>query len=614
MEIPLYEYDYGIIKCRAEGWKSDYNNSRSLYSAVNYAYCIYCMCVNLSCDDTEKNSEITKNSEEIGRIYNNISGFLRLISKKARLAYDTIACYYGESLMFSAENAEYDYKIKMYEKIENLYKKHGKNLSTAYAGILENIISYSNKNTAFYYMNILEKLYNKEKSYNVEFYYTSAIMKTINYYDIEKVDEYIEILKNIKEKSDNCKINYYFALSNLAYKKGFKEGKKYIDILIDEYKTNDDIEPLEIYAFTMRNIICKSEIEEAVSLTEILGDIYFQTENENIANEYIFSLFRLTEEVKKPYIEKCVNQIKELYYKFPNDEHAFLYGRGLFNLFFETGTKKGFYILDEIYDLYNKTKDKRIAIEYAKGLFNTSANVKDMDFHKEAFLKLKHIYEKSKYIEILKEYTMALLNCVYRGEKQYINTIRDISYKNDLKFIDNILKCAEKYTELKGDLFEEIHCKDVDNIKYKVILEENSIVYSFENYMDIHLIAIDDSYLTSIKNIDEKLLYIVNVVSENIELIKKLTFIDRYGYRFLDDDLNFYGDSICFKDISFDDVNNWITAVSVHVFCKYNEVYSIEVDFEENELANKDKLFGSGDWVRPKNFSSEGFYIKKVLD
>ncbi len=614
MEIPLYEYDYGIIKCRAEGWKSDYNNSRSLYSAVNYAYCIYCMCVNLSCDDIEENSEIKKNSEEIGRIYNNISGFLRLISKKARLAYDTIACYYAESLMFYGENAKYNDKIKIYEKIENLYKKHGKNIATAYAGILESLISSSDENDAFYYMNILEKLYNKDKLNNVEFYYTSAIMKTINFYDMEKADEYIEILKNIKEKSSNCKINYYFALSNLAYGKGFKECKKYLDVLLDEYKINNDEDTLGIYAFTIRSIICKSDIEEAVSLTEILGDIYFQSENENIAEEYAISLFRLTEEVNKPYIDKYVNQLKEIYNKFPSNEIAFLYGRSLFNLFFETGAKEGFYILDEIYDLYNKTKDKRIALEYAKGLFNTSANVKDMEFHKEAFLKLKEAFEELKYTDILREYSMGLLNCVYRGEKKYINTIRELSYKNDLKFIDNILKGAEKYTELKGNLFEEVYCKNVDNIKYRVSLEESSILYSFENYMDIHLMALDDSDLNSIKNIEKKLLYIVDTASENIELIKKLTFIDRYGYRFLDDDWNFYGDSICFKDVSFDEVTNWITPVSVHVYCKDNEVYSIEVDFKENEHANKDKLFGDGDWVRPEKFSSEGFYIKKVLD
>ena len=58
MEIPLYKHDYGIIKCRAEGWKSDYTKSRSLQSTVNYAYCIYCMCVNLVSEGKTDDKEL----------------------------------------------------------------------------------------------------------------------------------------------------------------------------------------------------------------------------------------------------------------------------------------------------------------------------------------------------------------------------------------------------------------------------------------------------------------------------------------------------------------------------------------------------------------------------
>ena len=86
-------------------------------------------------------------------------------------------------------------------------------------------------------------------------------------------------------------------------------------------------------------------------------------------------------------------------------------------------------------------------------------------------------------------------------------------------------------------------------------------------------------------------------------------FIDRYGYRFLDTDWSFENENISFGSISYNEASDWLTPVSVSVFCKEDEVYSFEVNFKENEKFDKDKLFGKGDWVRPENFGTESFYI-----
>lgn len=613
MEIPLYKHDYGIIKCRAEGWKSDYTKSRSLQSTVNYAYCIYCMCVNLVSEGKTDDKELFNNSKELENIYYNAGGIIRFLSSRAKEVYNAVGCYYAESLNFSSEKADYSEKLVILKKIEKLYKRHGKSVASSYAGVLESVISSSDKEKSVFYMNVLNKLRKNEDNEGVDFYYSSAIMKTAGYYSDEEILKYIEELKNIYlKRGESCKINYYFILSNYSYEKGFKEGEKALESLLNEYREKQDKDALGIYAFTMKNLICRVDIEEAFSLTEILGQVYKDSKEKEVAFEYVQSLFRITEEVGKPYIDDCINYIDEVYNEFKDDEIAYFYSRGLFNLFFETGSEKGIEILDKIYSLYCNTKDDRIAFEYAKGLFNTSAGVKDIELHRKALLKLENIFDETKNNDIMKEYLMGLLNSVYRGEKSSLDKLYNIKKICNEKFFENILKSAEKYNHIMENINKPSLCdinKTIPNIKYTVSLKDEGICYSFENSMDIFVYDMNDKDVNNIENIEGKAFYIEKWVSENIDTIKKLVFIDRYGYRFLDTDWSFENENISFGSISYNEASDWLTPVSVSVFCKEDEVYSFEVNFKENEKFDKDKLFGKGDWVRPENFGTESFYI-----
>lgn len=610
METPLYEYEYGIIKCRADGWRSDYTQNKSLYSAVNYGYCIYCMCIKLEAEGNGSKEEFLAHSEELLKIYNRTRGVLRFFSKRAKIGYNSLGCYYAESLNMLSNYCDYTDKLEILRKLEVLYKRHKKDVVISYAGVLDSIIGMSNRKNALMYMDKLSKLYENEDSNGLDFYYSSALMKTINCYDGEVLSKHIEKLKELKDKNgDNCKINYYFALSNISYNKGFKEVKKYLDILLDEYRENKDGDAVGIYSFTMRNIICKADIDEAVSLTSILGDVYRDCQLENVAEEYILSLFRLTEELKRPFIDDCINELDKVYSDFPSVENGYIYSRSLFNFLFEVNSNERFPILRKMYDLYEKTKDSRVALEYSKSLFNTSANVKDMDIHKEALGYLKDIYEETKDKNVLREYSMGLLNGVNRGREELLQDIRKLSYEYDFTFLRNLLKIGESYISTKKSLVNIDDVNTICDVKYNEDIKENYIQYSFDGFIPVYVSSIDGGTVNPKDTLTLKAYNISRFVDKNMGLIKKLVFLDRYGYRFLENENNTYENSLQFNEVSFDEAKNWLTPISVSIYLKDNECYSFEVDFEENEKADRDKLFGSGDWVRPKNFSSEGFYL-----
>lgn len=579
METPLYKFDFNIINSRANVWRKDYMAAPDLKNALNYAYCLYCLCLRRANDDDFglHYEEVKANSRRLKSVYDSL-GRLRYFSKTVRAASQAIAYYYCESLNIISKRQSLAELMETCAEIRRLYIRNGSETALSYASILEQIASAQMGAESDRAFDKLAGLYKKNKRQGIDFYYTSALMKRIDSGKPDKAMEYYLTVKKLYEENpDDLRLNYLYSVSNCAAAIGWEKAENELAALSPE----DGAETSYVLAHTLRKLMFWENSENRMQILSKLERIYAVDKSLNVATEYAFALYTLSGSLSSGTAE-YVDTLERLYLDTQNGEIAFLYAKGLLNMLY-SGERPS--AIDKIYSLYSETGDCRIAVEYAEGLITLAMTSDDINDYSDCAEKLKKLYDDTGNTDLARKYASSLLallpKCAPADASAAIAELRRLKTLNTGLYFESAEIMASSMLLYKNMLTPP----DLSSDNQTKLLASRSL--GLLHGIEINIFP--DGGAVCIDDIEQRLAAISQWVEENRRTLKKYSFISFYGRKILNKQWRYDGTDIIIGPLSLDKCIKLMNEKSIDVFCENGKIQFFRICYIKDAAAGTDR-------------------------